>query len=359
MLILAFDTSMGACSACVFDSGKNRVLAEAYEEMERGHAERLAPMVAEVMKAAGVEFKQLARIAVTRGPGTFTGLRIGLAMARGLGLALGIPVIGVNSLAAIAYPVGDGAARAVAIEARNGEIYFALYDEAGQEVIAPCVTKPDEAMKRLPPSCIALGSAADRLAGATGVSRATGGDLPRASSLARIAAHLAEETNPPEPLYLCQPDVKPQYTVQKVDETQLLAAMLLAEMHGESFETAWSRNEFSTMLAVPRTAALVISHGGEPAGFGLYRQAADEAEIITLATRPSFRRRGLGRALMKEIEGELKRGGTQSLFLEVAASNASARALYARAGFLETGRRKDYYVRAGFREDALMLRKAL
>jgi ribosomal-protein-alanine N-acetyltransferase len=289
------------------------------------------------MKTAGVEFRQLSRIAVTRGPGTFTGLRIGLSMARGLGISLGIPVIGISSLAAIAASAAG--VRTVAVAARGGEFYHAAYDEEDREIVKPCVVRYAEVIK--PPE-------ANELSG-----------LPRASRFAPLAAKLAPETHPPEPLYLRQPDIKPQYTVQRVDAQQLLAATLLAELHGESFETAWSRDEFSTMLAVPRTAALVISHGGEPAGFGLFRQAADEAEIIALATRPPLRRRGLGRSLMQEIERELKSSGAHYLFLEVAASNLPARALYARAGFHEAGRRKDYYARNGFREDALVLRKAL
>lgn len=337
MLILAFDTCMGACSVAVYDSTEKRVLAEAYEEMERGHAERLAPMLAEVMMAAALEFKQLDRICVTRGPGTFTGLRVGLSMARGLGVSLGIPVVGISSLAAIAASAQG--VRAVVAGARGGEVYFAVYDAEGRESVAPCIVRGEDLM--VPEDAVEVSS------------------LPRASQFAVLAAGLAPEDHPPEPLYLRQPDIKPQYSVQRVDTGQLLASTLLAELHGESFEAAWSRDEFSTLLSVPRTAALIISHAGEPTGFGLFRQAADEAEILTLVMRPSYRRRGLGRSLMREIESELKSGGTQSLFLEVAASNTAARALYARAGFREAGRRKGYYARKGGAEDALVLRKPL
>ena len=102
MLTLALDTSMAACSVCVYDAGPGLALASHHDYMDRGQAEALAPMVQETMASAGVAFKGLARIAVTIGPGTFTGVRIGLAMARGLGVALSIPVTGINSLAAIA-----------------------------------------------------------------------------------------------------------------------------------------------------------------------------------------------------------------------------------------------------------------
>ena len=102
MKLLCLDTAMAACSVGVYDATGERLLASAYVPMERGHAEALAPMVEQVMREAGLGFGDLGRIAVTVGPGTFTGVRIGLAMARGLGLALGIPVCGIDTLTAIA-----------------------------------------------------------------------------------------------------------------------------------------------------------------------------------------------------------------------------------------------------------------
>src|SRR6187399_2853183 len=92
MLILALDTSMAACSVCVYDADKSLVIGANQQFMERGQAEALAPMVQDTMTMAGVGFSDLSRIAVTTGPGTFTGVRIGLAMARGLGVALNIPI---------------------------------------------------------------------------------------------------------------------------------------------------------------------------------------------------------------------------------------------------------------------------
>src|SRR5687768_8857980 len=106
MLVLAFDTTLGACSAAIFDAGAGRLLAHAYEPLERGHAERLVGMVRDVLFRSGVEISAIDRIAVTVGPGTFTGVRIGLALARGLKLALGTPVCGLTSLEAIRLNVG-------------------------------------------------------------------------------------------------------------------------------------------------------------------------------------------------------------------------------------------------------------
>ena len=125
MIVLSIDTTLEACQAAVLDG--DRVLASASEPMQRGHQERLAPMVAEVMASAGVEFTALGRVGVTVGPGSFTGVRVGLAFAKGLGLALGIPCIGVGALDALAATAGSsavGGKLAAAIDARRGQVYL-------------------------------------------------------------------------------------------------------------------------------------------------------------------------------------------------------------------------------------------
>ena len=105
-MLLAFDTSMAACSAAVYDIDRARLGAARFLRMERGHADALAPMIKEVMNEAGLAFSDLARIAVTLGPGSFTGVRTGIAMARGLALALDRPVAGIDTLSAIAANAG-------------------------------------------------------------------------------------------------------------------------------------------------------------------------------------------------------------------------------------------------------------
>ena len=127
MRLLAIDTAMAACSAAVLEEGADLPRAAACVAMERGHAEALAPMVAEAMAKARLGFRDLDRIAVTIGPGTFTGVRIGLALARGLGLALAVPVIGIETLTAIAAnEPADGLPLLVAADARREEVYGAL-----------------------------------------------------------------------------------------------------------------------------------------------------------------------------------------------------------------------------------------
>ncbi len=115
MLILAIDTALDACAAAVLDTTTSKVIALESQAMKRGHAEALMPLIARVMKESGVAFDALDRIAVTTGPGSFTGLRVGLSAARGIGLAAGKPVVGVTTLSAYAAPiVSDSGQRSLA-----------------------------------------------------------------------------------------------------------------------------------------------------------------------------------------------------------------------------------------------------
>ena len=361
MLILALDTSMAACSVCVYDARSGLVLASRHAFMDRGQAEALAPMVQETMGLAGVAFKDLARIAVTTGPGTFTGVRIGLAMARGLGVALNIPMTGINSLAAIACNETAGDLPiVVAVDARANEIYFASYDASGHELIASAIVALTEVQKLLPTHPVKmLGTAADLLLDKQHV-RSDAGDLPIAANFVKLAARIPANPAPPEPLYLRPPDVKPQAMKISFSTVGPAAAMLLAELHGESFESRWSEADFGGMLAAPGTSAILVSSQNNPMGFVLFRRAADEAEILTICTRPAFRQRGHGKLLMQHLEGLLKKEGVKSLFIEVAISNQAALALYASSRFEKAGTRKNYYARGdGSHEDALIMRKGL
>src|SRR6202171_2734979 len=149
MLILAIDTALDACSAAVLDTGASNIVAQESEPMKRGHAEALMPLIARVMKASGVAFAALDRIAVTTGPGSFTGLRVGLSAARGIALAANKPVVGLTTLTAYAAPiVGQNAAQPVisAIDARHDHVYFQVVSGDGGSVMRPRVAPIEEAL---------------------------------------------------------------------------------------------------------------------------------------------------------------------------------------------------------------------
>jgi tRNA threonylcarbamoyladenosine biosynthesis protein TsaB len=222
MNILALDTSMGACSAAVLRAdGKTRNLFTRQETMARGHAEALMPMVAEVLAEAGVAPAALDLIAATTGPGSFTGVRIAIAAARGLALVTKAKLFGADSLtvmakAALAAGLVPERPFAVAVDARRGMLYFARFDAAGLKRDGPLLIAPDVAAMALPQDLeIAVGSGAGLLAEAAALhGHAIEAKLPElqpsAAALAELAFESAETLSTLKPLYLRPPDAKPQ-----------------------------------------------------------------------------------------------------------------------------------------------------
>jgi tRNA threonylcarbamoyladenosine biosynthesis protein TsaB len=213
--ILAADTALGACSAAVLDDGK--ILAHRFEAMERGHAERLAPMVESVMREAGVPFAALDRLAVTTGPGTFTGQRVGLAFMRGLRVALKRPLIGVTTLQAIARQAMDETGArigAVLHDAKRGEFYFGV-SEGGNERIAPTLLTLEAAIAELRKiaaldDMVLAGTAAQAAFDALGDPsvKISATAQPDALWVARIALEKPETSHAPKPLYLRPSDAR-------------------------------------------------------------------------------------------------------------------------------------------------------
>ncbi|HUR43580.1 MAG TPA: tRNA (adenosine(37)-N6)-threonylcarbamoyltransferase complex dimerization subunit type 1 TsaB [Aestuariivirga sp.] len=360
MKILTLDTAMAACSVAVHQSAE--ILAQDYIAMERGHAEKIALMVRDVAAKAGMKFSDLDRIAVTLGPGTFTGVRIGLAMARGLGLALGIPVIGFDTLSAIAANEKPGdMPLLVAADARRDELYSAMFSASGEMLRTSAVLTVEACLQLLPEGPVRLlGTGAERLMAAslrTDLIRSPAGDLPDAANFGRLVFGLPAPKGMPVPLYLRAPDAKPQNTIA-IEAATPGAAEIFAALHEECFDNPWSCEEFSQLMSLPGTLSSLALQAGEPVGFLLARCAADEAEILTLGTRSNARRRGIAKALLNHQLTDLRRRNIKSCFIEVAADNGAACALYQGFGFSKAGVRSAYYERQGPRfADALVLRK--
>jgi tRNA threonylcarbamoyladenosine biosynthesis protein TsaB len=230
MNMLAFDTCFGACSVVArwsaFETGGSLAsdgAAARFERLERGHAERLAPMIEEVMADAPFAFSALGAIVVTTGPGTFTGQRVGIAAARALSLASGAPVASLSSLAVMAYTAAAeipaeiaGKILAVAVDARRGEIYFQAF--VGPDLTPldePALTTPEAAARMLEGrATIAVGSGADMLAnadrerGGNSIAGLLGSLEPNVRFIP--SASIVLGANMPQPLYLRPPDAKPQ-----------------------------------------------------------------------------------------------------------------------------------------------------
>jgi tRNA threonylcarbamoyladenosine biosynthesis protein TsaB len=217
MLILSIDTALDACAAAVLDTASG-VIARESLEMKRGHAEALMPLIARVMKASGIGFAALDRIAATTGPGSFTGLRVGLSAARGIALAAGKPVVGVTTLTAFAAPiVSENGAHPVisAIDARHDHVYFQVLGEDGRSLVKPKVAPVAEALEAArfgTPHLV--GNAADILAArwpadAPPPFRIDQQGAPDITWVAWLGAAVNPESSPARPYYLRAPDAKP------------------------------------------------------------------------------------------------------------------------------------------------------
>lgn len=219
-LILGMDTSMSACSVGLISNGVS--VAHASEEMKRGQSEALAPMIDRVM--TGHDYVNLSAVAVTRGPGAFTGLRIGLAAARGLALTIDKPCLGLSTFDVLSFQVmqntdvvipTDGVI-VIAIETKRDDFYIQAIDEDGSFVVPPAAMMADDIRAALPedrPLFIA-GDGRDRLHMELGEAGPAMREIPNviipdASVLAKCAQAFLEvpDDAPASPLYLRPPDV--------------------------------------------------------------------------------------------------------------------------------------------------------
>jgi tRNA threonylcarbamoyladenosine biosynthesis protein TsaB len=221
MRLLAIDTALKACSAALFDSAADEIIARESLAMERGHAEALMLLVTRVMDQGAAEFSDLDRIAVTVGPGSFTGLRVGIAAARGIALAAGKPAVGVSTLSAYAAPaIADDLADTVmaVVDARHDHVYLQMFGAGGRSLVAASYVDIAAVLRA---AAIAegevhlVGSAAHLIAALWPDGQAKpivrrAGLAPDIEWVARLAAVADAGVAPAKPLYLRAPDARVQ-----------------------------------------------------------------------------------------------------------------------------------------------------
>ncbi|TBY86054.1 tRNA (adenosine(37)-N6)-threonylcarbamoyltransferase complex dimerization subunit type 1 TsaB [Rhizobium leguminosarum] len=211
MIILALDTAGVDCAAAVYDSGRDTVLGEASDMIGKGHAEHLIGIVDRALDQAGLALSDVERLAVTIGPGSFTGIRVGVAAARGFALSLNVPAVGVTTLQVMASAQRDKTPhRAVlaAMDAKRDEIYLQFFAADGSPLDAPRAVSVAEAQ------AFAAGFDGEITGSATPLLKAdTFGDHTNRipiSVVARLGAAASPDAGKPKPLYLRGPDAKPQ-----------------------------------------------------------------------------------------------------------------------------------------------------
>jgi tRNA threonylcarbamoyladenosine biosynthesis protein TsaB len=221
MRMLAIDTALAACAAAVLDTDHGIVASESLP-MVRGHAEALIPLIARIMKRSDMTFRDLGRIAVTTGPGSFTGVRVGLAAARGFGVATGVPVVGVSTLSVYAAPylASNGKYPVVAaIDARHEHVFLQVFGSGGQTIVSPRLARLSEAIRAAsgPPAYL-VGSAARAIADGLAKNAPPRAVDPREAPdivwVAQIGAVTPQAKSTPNPQYLRAPDAQPQNAAQ-------------------------------------------------------------------------------------------------------------------------------------------------
>ena len=223
MRVLAIDTALAACAAAVLDTDQGRIIASKTRTMNAGHAEALLPLLAELTEESRTGLGDFDRIAVTTGPGSFTGLRVGISAARGIALAARKPAVGVSTLSAYAAPhiaADETISVIAAIDARHDHVYLQVFGPGGRTVLPPRLAPMNEAVQAASEvRCRVVGSAAQaiaaRLPKTDGPSTLIDDRAaPDIGWVARIGAVLPEGQSPPKPQYLRAPDAQPQNAAQ-------------------------------------------------------------------------------------------------------------------------------------------------
>ncbi|KRB58754.1 tRNA threonylcarbamoyladenosine biosynthesis protein TsaB [Rhizobium sp. Root708] len=219
MIILALDTAGVDCAAALYDSGRKAMLGEASDMIGKGHAEHLMGIIDRVLDQAGVALSAVDRIAVTVGPGSFTGIRVGVAAARGFALSLGVPAVGITTLAVMAEAQRlktPGRAALAAMDAKRNEIYLQAFDAEGNALDEARALSIEEALE------FAAGFDGEITGSATPLLKPdASGDHANhfpISIVARLGAAADPSSGKPKPLYLRGPDAKPQagFAIERV-----------------------------------------------------------------------------------------------------------------------------------------------
>ena len=381
---LALETATEHVSVAVTVGGATRALVE--ENVGHGHTRRLASLIERVLGEAGVRATELGSIASDLGPGSFTGVRVGLATARALALVSGARLLGASSLAALAHATAEPRTLVVPlVGAGRRDLYAGFFRVASQGRVrllaAPRVGTPEallgalEEVHALVPDHEVrfvgpgAGRERERLEAAHPGSTRSGLRFDGLSALDLAAATRKPEgpgAGLPEPGREMEPAyVRPAQAEERVRHkvTGLTPARVrtmasvdlprIDELEHKLFADPWPRGSFLDALADPRAVCLVAERGEGVAGYLVATALPPVAELQNLGTAPEQQRAGVARALVDALIDTCRARGVRELALEVRVSNGAAQALYRSHGFQLVGLRRGYYRRP--EEDALLM----
>ena len=391
MRVLAIDSSgLTATVAIVEDE---QTIAEYSTNYKKTHSQTLLPMIDEMVRMVDADLKDIDAIAVAGGPGSFTGLRIGSATAKGLGLALDKPLIHVPTVDAMAYSMyGCEDIICPIMDARRKQVYTGLYsfshkknedgglyDEPVFQVLRMQMAVPVEELIRhlnvYRRRVVFLGDGVpvykEMLAEGLKVPYSFAPSFmnrQRAAAVGALGIRYYEAGR-----YESAAEFRPEYlrksqaereraereknAVPKVRRMTMEDGAAVAEMEHQLFSDAWSEKSILETLDQTNTICLIAEKAGRTAGYLLAYTAADEAEIARIAVVKELQRQGAARALLTELESVCGSEGIKKILLDVRSGNSAARALYANAGFKEDGIRQRFYEDP--EEDAILMSREL
>ena len=396
MKILALDSS--ALVASVAIASEEKVLAEYTVNFKKTHSQTLLPMLDEVVKLTGIALSEIDAIAVAEGPGSFTGLRIGAATAKGLGLALGKPLIPVSTLEGMAFQMyGHPSLVCPLMDARRNQVYAAAYEfirkENGDYFQMNCV---------LPPEALAIGALLSKLSMQKREVVFLGDGVPvqkeylmencpvpfsfapahlayqSAGALAMRAFEVYEEKGGQpaadfKPVYLRVSQAERERSQRmkereamladpksRQEETEVMYRRMeqmdldaVTELEAECFSEPWSREQISEAMKRPEYLYAVAEKEGSIVGYCAILEVAGEGQITNVAVTGKYRGLHIGRELLKRAIAFSRKNGNLEFTLEVRKGNANALAMYRGLGFTESGIRKDFYRKPV--EDAVLM----
>lgn len=391
MRVLAIDSSgLTATVAIVEDE---QTIAEYTTNYKKTHSQTLLPMIDEMVRMVDADLKDIDAIAVAGGPGSFTGLRIGSATAKGLGLALDKPLIHVPTVDAMAYSMyGCEDIICPIMDARRKQVYTGLYsfshkknedgglyDEPVFQVLRMQMAVPVEELIRhlnvYRRRVVFLGDGVpvykEMLAEGLKVPYSFAPSFmnrQRAAAVGALGIRYYEAGR-----YESAAEFRPEYlrksqaereraereknAVPKVRRMTMEDGAAVAEMEHQLFSDAWSEKSILETLDQTNTICLIAEKAGRTAGYLLAYTAADEAEIARIAVVKELQRQGAARALLTELESVCGSEGIKKILLDVRSGNSAARALYENAGFKEDGIRQRFYEDPV--EDAILMSREL
>ncbi len=391
MRVLAIDSSGLTATVAVVED--KQTIAEYTTNFKKTHSQTLLPMIDEMMRMIEMDVSDVDAIAVAGGPGSFTGLRIGSATAKGLGLALDKPLIHVPTLDAMAYSLyGCEDIICPVMDARRKQVYtglysFArkkpeddsLYDEPVFQVLRMQMAVPVEELIRhlnvYRRRVVFLGDAVpvytETLAEGMKVPYSFAPSFmnrQRAAVVGALGIHYYQTGR-----FETAAEFKPEYlrrsqaereraereknAVPQVRRMTMEDSAAVAEMEHQLFSDAWSEKSVVGTLEQPDSICLMAEKAGRTAGYLLSYKVADEVEIARIAVIKELQRQGVARALLAELDAICQAGGIRRILLDVRSGNRAARALYESAGFKEDGIRQHFYEDPA--EDAILMSRNL